>query len=308
VQDRDDQIGYPGAAGPDRRYQVDAFGLGIAVHEWGRADDPPLFLVHGGFDFARTFDVFAPKLAAGGWRVVSWDHRGHGDSDHAALYNWDADLRDALTVIDSVTAPLGGPPTPIVGHSKGGGLTLQLCNAQPHRFTHVVNIDGIPSRRPMPDVADHDRARMVMGEATAWLDYRRSTAARERRAGTLAGLAERRGRMNPRLDRHWLQYLVTVGARHDPDGWRWKLDPSMKFGGFGPWRPEWMMRQISSITVPLLGLLATAEEPMGWGTRVADLQPLLPHRARIEVMDGIGHFIHIEQPDLVAAMILDFVS
>ncbi len=34
-----------------------------------------------GMDFARTFDVFAPKLAAGGWRVVSWDHRGHGDSD-----------------------------------------------------------------------------------------------------------------------------------------------------------------------------------------------------------------------------------
>ena len=36
----------------------------IAVHEWGAAGDPPLFLVHGGLDFARTFEVFAPKLAA----------------------------------------------------------------------------------------------------------------------------------------------------------------------------------------------------------------------------------------------------
>ena len=27
--------------------------------------------VHGGFDFARTYDLFAPRLAAGGWRVVS---------------------------------------------------------------------------------------------------------------------------------------------------------------------------------------------------------------------------------------------
>ena len=31
---------------------------------------PPLAIAHGGFDFARTFDVFAPTLAAAGWRVV----------------------------------------------------------------------------------------------------------------------------------------------------------------------------------------------------------------------------------------------
>jgi len=75
-------------------------GVGIAVHEWGDVDAPPLLLVHGGTDFARTFDVFAPKLAAGGWRVVSWDHRGHGDSAYAELYSWDADMRDALAVFD----------------------------------------------------------------------------------------------------------------------------------------------------------------------------------------------------------------
>ena len=46
-------------------------------------------------------DGFAPLLADAGWRVVSFDQRGHGDSDHAALYNWDADARDALAVLDS---------------------------------------------------------------------------------------------------------------------------------------------------------------------------------------------------------------
>ena len=37
--------------------------------------------------------------------------------------------------------------------------------------------------------------------------------------------------MNPRLSNEWLEYLVTVGAREDADGWRWKLDPSMRMGG-----------------------------------------------------------------------------
>jgi hypothetical protein len=64
---------YPGAVAPSREYMLDVGQLEIAVHEWGDADDPPLFLIHGGFDFARTYDVFAPLIASGGWRVVSWD-------------------------------------------------------------------------------------------------------------------------------------------------------------------------------------------------------------------------------------------
>ena len=74
----------PGRARPTASARVDSDGLAIAVHEWGDEAAPPLLLAHGGLDFARTFDVFAPLLADAGWRVVSWDHRGHGDSEHAA--------------------------------------------------------------------------------------------------------------------------------------------------------------------------------------------------------------------------------
>ena len=59
---------FPGAVAPARAYRVDADGVGIAVYEWGSESDPVLMLVHGGADFARTFDVLAPKLAAAGWR------------------------------------------------------------------------------------------------------------------------------------------------------------------------------------------------------------------------------------------------
>ena len=122
-------------------------GIGLATYEWGDAGVPPLLLVHGGFDFARTYDVFAPKLAAAGWRVVSWDQRGHGDSDRAMLYSWDADIRDALAVFDDVSPDR---PLPVVGHSKGGGITIQLADAMPARFSHLVNLDGIPYQSRTP--------------------------------------------------------------------------------------------------------------------------------------------------------------
>ena len=163
---------YPGAVAPARQYKIDVGGLGLAVHEWGDEAAQPLFLVHGGFDFSRTYDVFAPKLAAAGWRVVAWDQRGHGDSDHAPLYGWDADIRDAMAVMDAITQD----PAPVIGHTKGGSLMIQLADAQPYRFSHLVNLDGLPSKRRVPDVAEHERTRMVASEISGWLDHRRRSA------------------------------------------------------------------------------------------------------------------------------------
>ena len=297
-------ITYPGARRPDRQRTVDSHGIAIAVYEWGDATAPPLLLAHGGMDFAGTFDVFAPMLADGGFRVVSWDHRGHGDSQHAALYNWEADLRDAVMVFD----PVSSEPVAVIGHSKGGSLMLQLAGALPHRVSHLVNLDGLPSRRKMPDVSDHQRTKLLAQELTSWLDKRRTLHEAQRRPGTLDELAERRKRMNPRLEVDWLRYLVTIGAREDDDGWRWKIDPTMRFGGFGPWRPEWSMMRLPDIGAPVLAVLGTEPDPLGWGTPPADVVSHLPPGGRLEVLDGVGHFLHIEQPRLVADLVLDHLA
>jgi pimeloyl-ACP methyl ester carboxylesterase len=302
--DEEAAASYPGASAPDRSRFVDASGLGLAVHEWGEPDGAPVLFAHGGFDFARTYDLFAPLLAAEGWRVVAWDQRGHGDSEHAALYNWEADVRDGLTVLDTVTTE----PLPVLGHSKGGGLMLQLADACPHRVRAVVNLDGLPSRRRSPDVPDHERTRLLAGELAGWLDHRRTLVGKARKPGTIDELARRRARMNPRLSREWLRYLVTAGARRDPDGWRWKIDPTMRFGGFGPWRPEWSMLRLVGLGMPFLGLLGMEPEEMGWGTQPADVQKYLPAGAHFEAMQGVGHFLHIERPQEVAELVLDFLG
>jgi pimeloyl-ACP methyl ester carboxylesterase len=303
--DTDDDPGvYPGARAPDRQRIVDASGLAIAVYEWGDEAAPPLLLAHGGMDFARTYDLFAPRLADGGYRVVAWDQRGHGNSEHAALYNWSADTRDALAVLDSVTAD----PCPLVGHSKGAGLMMELADALPHRVSHLVNIDGLPSSRNMPDVSDRERTRMRHAEIIGWLDHRAAVATKARRPGTLDELAERRARMNTRLPRAWLRYLVTVGAEETPDGWRWKLDPALRFGGFGPWNPEWSMGRLPGLAVPVLGVLALQPEALGWGTQPEDVEPYFPPGARFEVFEDAGHFVHVEQPERVARLVLEFLA
>ena len=114
--------------------------------------------------------------------------------------------------------------------------------------------------------------------------------------------------MNPRLPMDWLRYLVTIGAREDDDGWRWKLDPALRFGGFGPWRPEWSMMRMPGLAMPVLGVLGLENETMGWGTQPDDVTPWLPPGARFVPLEGIGHFVHVEQPELVSSLVLEFLG
>ena len=262
-----------------------------------------ILLAHGGFDFCGTFDVFAPMLADAGWRVVAWDQRGHGDSARAHLYSWDADLRDAVAVIDSL--PPG--PVPFIGHSKGGNLMSHLANAMPPRTGA-----GQP-RRPAvaPRHVRHARPRAHPPTARGARHVARpppSSLGQRRRPGSIDDLARRRGRMNPRMTPEWLRYLVTVGATESDDGWRWKIDPSLRMGGFGPWRPEWSLLQLPGVGVPVMGVLGLERELMGWGTRPEEVRPYLPPDARFEDLEGVGHFVHIEQPRLVADLVLEFLA
>jgi pimeloyl-ACP methyl ester carboxylesterase len=294
---------YPGARRPDRSRWVSSAGLRIAAYEWGDPGAPVILAAHGGFDFAGTFDVFGPLLADAGYRFVSWDARGHGDSEQAVLYSWGGDLRDAAAVLDSC----GVDKVVVLGHSKGGGVVLEMAHALPHRFTHLINLDGLPSKRPWPDQADRDRTRMMRGNLDGWLAWRRRTATNERRPGTIEDLARRRARMNPRLPLDWIEYLVTVGARQDDDGWRWKIDPMLRMGGFGPWKPEWSMERVPGIGFPFLGVLGLATEDLSWGTTPEDVHPNLPPGAEFHALEDVGHFIHIEQPHLVAGIVTDFL-
>ena len=283
---------------------MEVSGLGLAVYEWGDADAPVVFMAHGGFDFAATFDLLAPRLADAGWRCVSWDARGHGSSDHAPLYSWAADQRDARALLDTITTE----PVVFLGHSKGGGLMLDMAHAIPGRISHLVNLDGLPSRNSWPDLAERERTQMLHSELTGWLDHRRRTATASRKPGTRAELAARRAVMNPRIDPAYLEYLVPIGATEGPDGWRWNIDAALRFGGFGPWRPEWAMEHLPGVGVPVLGVLGLEYEVMGWGTTPDDVVSNLPPGGRFEPLAGIGHFVHIEAPDTVAGIITDFLG
>src|SRR5665811_1837663 len=99
---------------------------------------PTVVFCHGYTLSLRSWVFQRRALKAAGYRVVLWDHRGHGKSGAGSKDSYDVDQlgRDPGAVISQVV-PEG--PLVLVGHSMGGMTLMALAIHQPEpvSYTHL---------------------------------------------------------------------------------------------------------------------------------------------------------------------------
>lgn len=112
-------------------------GVGLVATDTGSG--PVLLLVHGfggaKEDFADHVDALAAR-----YRVITFDHRGHGESDapgDVGAYSLDRLAADVLCVADAV----GADQFALLGHSMGGMVARRLVLARPERISSLVLMD-----------------------------------------------------------------------------------------------------------------------------------------------------------------------
>ena len=108
--------------------------------DWGNRDAPPLVLVHGGRDHARSWDWVAEDLCRD-WHVTAFDHRGHGDSDWVSDGNYMAN--DMVYDLAQFIHQLDRGPVTIVSHSMGGNVALRYAGTFPDMVRKIVAIEGL---------------------------------------------------------------------------------------------------------------------------------------------------------------------
>ena len=181
-------------------------GTSIAYRAWGDPADRDIVLVHGGAAHSRWWDHIAPLLA-NGWRVVSMDLSGHGDSGRRDRYSLDTWAREVMAVVTDAGVAAS---TVVIGHSMGGLVALRLASLAGSAIAGAVAIDS-----PVRDMAPEDRA------------------ARQHRAfGPLRVYPTREAAMSrfrPVPDQPVLAYIAehvaATSIRPAEGGWTWKFDP-----------------------------------------------------------------------------------
>jgi pimeloyl-ACP methyl ester carboxylesterase len=144
---------------------------GVKIFFEVRGDGPALLLTHG---FSASSAMYAQNVEALArtHRVITWDLRGHGQSDSPAdpaAYSTALAVGDMVALLDAA----GAERALIAGHSLGGFLSLELQLAQRARVAALLLIGTGPGYR-----SDGPRA--------AWNDMVEKMAARFERKGLAA--------------------------------------------------------------------------------------------------------------------------
>jgi len=121
-------------------------GINLVADARGDSDAWPVLFLHGGGQTRHAWGKSAELIAARGWRTISLDQRGHGESDWAKNgdYSFTAFCADCIAVVDQLEKP------PVLVGASLGGMAAMLAEGTSDRevSSGLVLVDIAPQSNP----------------------------------------------------------------------------------------------------------------------------------------------------------------
>ena len=269
--------------------------LRLAARAWGDENLPRLLALHGWLDNAASFDRLAPLLCEH-FHIVALDFPGHGRSDWRAPGAWYHHVDYPGDVLAAADA-LGWRTFGLLGHSLGGAVASSVAAIAPERIERLLLIEALGP--PTGDVSQtltslqnalRDRAAVGEKSLRVFADAATAVAARRKANALSEGAATA---------------LVERGIKPVPGGFVWSTDPRLTLSSPQRFLEEQILVVLRGIRAPTFVLLAQPEQPY---LKREMIDRRIAQVTDIEVQRVAGtHHLHLEDPQPVAAAILDFV-
>ncbi|GHH27773.1 alpha/beta fold hydrolase [Lentzea cavernae] len=252
---------------------------------------PLVVLAHGIGDSRHSYRFLAPALVAQGYRVANVDIRGCGDSG----LGWDGYSRtDIAGDLVAVVRHLGGPAV-IIGQSISGGAATIAAATAPDVIAGVVELAPF-TRAQSFDVGGLLRVKRYRAGYTQ--------LAKVLVAGSLTGWKKYLDLAMPIKPADWEAELGRIDSKMREPGRMKALQAMCKAN------PADAGAQLANVTCPVLVVMGSADpdwaDPRAEGEKVvADLPRGL---GELAVIEGAGHYPHVQTPDEVLALALPFLA
>ena len=115
---------------------------GINLYYEIQGHGEPLLLLHHGFGCTRMWDKIVPQLVEQGYKTISYDRKGYGQSEHGERF-WDFYVSDefrskSVAELEALRHWLGIDSFHIVGQCEGGVVAVDYAAKYPHRVKNIV--------------------------------------------------------------------------------------------------------------------------------------------------------------------------
>jgi pimeloyl-ACP methyl ester carboxylesterase len=268
--------------------------------DWGNPDAPPLLLVHGGRDHARSWDWVAEELRHD-WHIIAPDLRGHGDSAWSPDGNYE--LSAFVYDLAQLIHQLNLAPVTIIAHSMGGNIATRYAGLYPENVRKMVNIEGLG---PSPKVLAERDAIGIQKRFREWIEDKRNAAGRTpKRYPNIEAAYERMKAENSYLTDEQARHLTVHGISRNEDGsWSWKFDNYLNIWAIFDMPREDLFAIWQSVTCPMLmmyGADSWASNPEKDG-RIVHFPT-----AKVVEYENAGHWLHHDQFDRFMADVKAFL-
>lgn len=269
-------------------------GLVLVASAWGDADRTPVLFLHGGGQTRHAWSRTARTIAARGYRALTLDLRGHGDSDHAVEPDYRLD--DFVGDLRAVIGWLGRPPV-LVGASLGGLVSLLL-----HEPTHALSGRTTSLALILVDIAPRVENAGVARILEFMRTHRDGFDTLEQAADAVAAYLPRRPR--PRsLDG------LKKNLRRTADGrYRWHWDPRLldSFSRDDMLDNARLLAAARAATVPILLVRGVMSDVVSQAV-VDEFLAAVPHAEHLDVSDA-GHMVAGDSNDVFTDAVIDFLA
>lgn len=287
-----------------REHTIEANGVVFALLESGPTDGPLALCLHGYPDTAHTWRQLLPELASAGWRAVAPFTRGYAPTSVPAdgAYQTGALIADANALHAALKA---GPKAVLIGHDWGAVTAYGAASHQPERWQRVVALAIPPAPLMLAAFADAEQLKR------SWYMFFQLTALAEQ-VIPLADFAY--------LKTLWNDWSPGYDADRDLQLVARSLaEPEHLLAALGYYRaqfgttapdPSFAGEQAAAIAVPPQPTLYMHGRRDGCvsAPHARSALALLADGSQVEVLDGAGHFLHLEQPQAVNERIIGFIG
>ena len=292
------------------RLTVEVPHLRFEALAWGPEDGPLMLCLHGYPDSAWTWRHLGPHFAARGFRVVAPFMRGYAPTELArdGDYGLGALISDAVALHRTLG---GGADAVLVGHDWGGLASAGMAAYPDNPFGTVVSM-GVPLVTGLRDAGNGRRLLPLLPAQIRMSWYIMFQQ--------LPRISERNlDRVIPKLWRDWCPpgYDATADLERL---WESLSDTRRRTAALSyyravmrPLRRARAHRELDRYALtqaPLVPMLVMHGRIDGAiDERVGTLSTsVLVQGSRHEIIDDAGHFMHLDQPDVVHGHIADYVN